>query len=75
MGLGAKFPNWLASGEAETGGSFGWFGWGVDDHYDVSRNQYDFTNGPDTGLGDLQFGQVLSARDPRILQFALKYIF
>ena len=30
---------------------------------------------PDTSIGDLQFGQILSARDPRIMQFALKYIF
>ena len=30
---------------------------------------------PDNSIGDQQFGQILSARDPRIIQFALKYIF
>ena len=42
--LGANFPDWYPSGVEETGGNFGWFGWGVDDHYYVSRNQYDFNN-------------------------------
>jgi hypothetical protein len=56
--LGANFPNWLPTGEAETGGYFGWYGWGVDDHYDVSRNQYDFTNGWTYTRGNhmLEFG-------------------
>jgi hypothetical protein len=32
-------------------------------------------NNPDSSLGSAQFGQVTSAGSPRILQFALKYIF
>ena len=44
LSLGANFPDWNPPGVAETGGYFGWFGWGVDDHYDVSRNMYDFNN-------------------------------
>jgi hypothetical protein len=32
-------------------------------------------NAPNAGIGSLQMGQLQSARDPRIIQFALKYIF
>jgi hypothetical protein len=34
-----------------------------------------FKNSPVTNLNSNTFGQVLSARDPRIMQFALKYVF
>jgi hypothetical protein len=37
-------------------------------------NHPNFCN-PDQGLGDSQFGQINCAGDPRILQFALKYVF
>jgi len=43
--LGANFPNWLGQGQGkESGGSFGWYSWGWDGHYNISRNQFDFTN-------------------------------
>lgn len=32
-------------------------------------------NNPDKAIGDAQFGQILTTSDPRITQFALKYIF
>ncbi len=30
---------------------------------------------PDGNLSDANFGRILKANDPRILQFALKYVF
>lgn len=42
--LGANFPDFNPQGVSETGGYFGWFGWGVDDHYYITRNAYDFRN-------------------------------
>ena len=41
---GANIPNWLPTGQAETGGFYGWYDWGVDDHYFINRNMYDLTN-------------------------------
>ena len=32
-------------------------------------------NNPDTAVADRTFGRITSARDPRILQMALKLIF
>jgi hypothetical protein len=32
-------------------------------------------NGPDNNLSSSQFGQITSAKSPRILQFALKFLF
>jgi hypothetical protein len=43
--LGANFPSWLAPGQHETGGYFGWFGWQSNDHKNDYRTQLDFTNG------------------------------
>ena len=37
-------------------------------------NHPNFYN-PDNTVGDKTFGQILSARDPRFVQFALKYLF
>jgi hypothetical protein len=37
-------------------------------------NHANFFN-PDYTVGDGTFGQILSARDPRFVQFALKYLF
>lgn len=57
--IGANFPDWLPAGENDTGGCTGWYGcWGVDANYDVSRNQYDFTNGWTYTRGNhmLEFG-------------------
>ena len=58
LSLGANFPNFNPSGVNETGGYFGWFGWGVDDHYYVTRNQYDMNNGWTYTRGNhmLEFG-------------------
>ncbi|MGH9327073.1 MAG: hypothetical protein ACRD2B_10395, partial [Terriglobia bacterium] len=44
LSLGADFPNFNPAGEEESGGDFGWFSWGEDNHYDVTRNEDDFTN-------------------------------
>lgn len=44
LSLGADFPNFNPVGEEESGGYFGWFGWGVDNHYYVTRNEDDFSN-------------------------------
>jgi len=43
--LGANFPQWMPSGQQETGGDFYWFSWGTYDHYDIYRTQQDYTNG------------------------------
>jgi hypothetical protein len=32
-------------------------------------------NAPVTALNNATFGRILSAQDPRIIQFALKYVF
>ena len=32
-------------------------------------------NNPRSSLADVNFGRILTANDPRIMQFALKYIF
>jgi len=32
-------------------------------------------NAPVTALNNANFGKILSAQDPRIMQFALKYVF
>ena len=32
-------------------------------------------NTPTTNVSSSSFGTILSARDPRILQFAMKYVF
>jgi hypothetical protein len=62
LSLGANFPDFNPAGVAETGGDFGWFSWGVDDHYYVTRNQYDFNNGWTYTRGNhmLEFGAELT---------------
>ncbi len=41
--LGANFPDWAPAKEY-IGGAFGWYGWTAGGYYNISRNQYDFTN-------------------------------
>jgi hypothetical protein len=37
-------------------------------------NHTQFEN-PDGNFSDLTFGEVLKARDPRVMQFAIKFLF
>jgi hypothetical protein len=44
--LGANVPNWYPSGTGgkESGGMFAWYSWGWDGHYNVNRDESDYTN-------------------------------
>jgi hypothetical protein len=51
--------------------------WGKVEFRNENFNLFNHSNfyNPDSTVGDVTFGQILSARDPRFIQFALKWIF
>jgi len=57
-----RFGTHAVEARLEAFNAFNWFNPGL-------------TNAPVTNLNSVQFGQITSADDPRILQFALKYSF
>jgi hypothetical protein len=52
---------------AEAFNAFNWF--------NPSTNALTFNNSPVVNLNNVQFGRIIAADDPRIMQFALKYSF
>jgi hypothetical protein len=57
-----RFGSRTIEARAEAFNAFNWFSPGL-------------TNAPVTNFNNVQFGQITSAADPRIMQFALKYSF
>jgi len=57
-----RFGSHAIEARAEAFNAFNWFNPGLN-------------NAPVTNFNNVQFGQITSADDPRILQFALKYSF
>jgi hypothetical protein len=56
------------------------FRFGETQRVEVRAEAFNVTNSlrmsnPSSGLNSATFGQVTSAQDPRIMQFALKYVF
>ena len=57
-----RFGTHAIEARAEAFNAFNWFNPGL-------------LNAPVTNFNNVQFGQITSADDPRIMQFALKYSF